>query len=140
MKKNWIVMLLMLALLSVLAAGCQVAGQGGGESTEAPEAAPNDPAYPGAGGAYPADPGAEAEEGAALYPWYESGTEVLWNNAIAMIMNGEVSQVAQAHDLTVTLTLKDGRTLTTIEPAIDEVIRTVEACGAPCSDILIATE
>ena len=138
MKKNLLIILMVLALL---AAGCQVTGQGGGQATEAPRALPSDPAYPaGSGDPYPAAPGAAPDEGGALYPWFETGTELLWEHAVAMIMNGEVSQVVQAHDLTVQLTLKDGRTMTAIEPAIDEIFRVIETCGAPCSDIRVATE
>jgi hypothetical protein len=57
-----------------------------------------------------------------------------------MILNGEVTQVMQTHELKVYLTLKDGRTLLAFEPQIDEVMKVIQSCGDPCSKILIATE
>lgn len=79
-------------------------------------------------------------EGAGLYPAAQDGAEVIWHQAVAMILNGEVLQVMQTHELKVYLTLKDGRTLLSIEPKIDEVMRVIETCGEPCKDILVATE
>lgn len=78
--------------------------------------------------------------GSSLYPNAADGTEVMWVQAAAMIMNGEVAQVLQTHDLKVFLTLKDGRTLLSIEPKIDEVMLVIELCGEPCKEIIIATE
>jgi len=75
-----------------------------------------------------------------LYPDATDGDEVSWTNAVAMILNGEVTQVTQTHDLKVTLSLKDGRTLITTEESIDDVIEIIEACGEKCKDIRIATE
>jgi len=91
--------------------------------------------------AYPAQ-GAPLAPGAAdtLYPGVLDGTEVNWGQALAMIMNGEVTQVMQTHDLEVYLTLKDGRTLRSIEPQIDEVMKVIQSCGDPCKNIMIATE
>ena len=48
--------------------------------------------------------------------------------------------VMQTHALKVYLTLKDGRTLLSIEPAIDEVMKVIQSCGDPCKNILVATE
>jgi hypothetical protein len=78
--------------------------------------------------------------GAGLYPAVQDGAEVMWPQAAAMILNQEVAQVMQTHDLKVYLTLKDGRTLLAFEPEIDEVLRIIEFCGDPCKKILIATE
>jgi len=86
--------------------------------------------------AYP-DPGAQS---AGLYPGIQDGAEVMWEQAVSMIMYGEVAQVMQTHELKVYLTLKDGRTLVTVEPEIDEVNRIIKDCGDPCIDTLIATE
>ncbi len=38
------------------------------------------------------------------------------------------------------LTLKDGRVVQTVESQIDAVIVAVNDCGEPCRDIVIATE
>jgi hypothetical protein len=75
-----------------------------------------------------------------LYPDIKDGAEVFWEQAVGMIMYGEVSKVVQTHDLKVYLTLKDGRTLVTVEPAIDEVLKMIQMCGEMCKDIKVATE
>ena len=92
-------------------------------------------------GAYPAQVAPLAPgEAAVLYPGVLDGAEVYWNQAVAMLQNGEVEKVMQTHDLKVYLTLKDGRTLLSYEPQIDEVMKAIQACGDPCKDILVATE
>ena len=65
---------------------------------------------------------------------------VLWNEAIIILNNGEVKEVFQAHNLNVTLILKDGTQINTIEPSIDNIFDEVEKCGKPCSKIILATE
>lgn len=67
-------------------------------------------------------------------------TRVSWEKAKALILDGLVAAVFQAHSLEVTLTLKDGRQLITTEPEIDAVLRVIEECGEPCADIRVATE
>jgi hypothetical protein len=52
----------------------------------------------------------------------------------------DVTQIFQTHALEVTLTLEDGRQLHTIEPHIDAIFQEIQTCGAPCADILMATE
>jgi hypothetical protein len=48
--------------------------------------------------------------------------------------------VTQLHSLDVTLTLRDGSEIHTVEPTIDAIFEQVEACGWPCSQIILATE
>ena len=69
-----------------------------------------------------------------------SGSEIPWEEARELILAGEVAQVTQLHSLEVTLELKDGRRLVTMEPEIDAVFDVVDACGEPCEDIVLATE
>jgi inhibitor of cysteine peptidase len=69
-----------------------------------------------------------------------SAAEIPWEEAKELIMRGEVAQVTQLHSLEVTLELKDGRRLVTMEPGIDAVFDVVDACGEPCEDIVLATE
>jgi len=57
-----------------------------------------------------------------------------------MIMNGEVERVVQTHALKVTLLLKDGRALVSVEPEIDGVLEVIKLCGEKCVDIVVATE
>lgn len=66
--------------------------------------------------------------------------EVSWDEAKDLILSGDVEQVTQLHSLQVTLDLSDGRQLVTTEPEIDAVLDVVDACGAPCADMVLATE
>lgn len=66
--------------------------------------------------------------------------DISWQTAQEMILGGQVTAMTQAHSLQVSLTLRDGRILHTVEPQIDDVIRVVEQCGESCRDIRIATE
>ncbi len=65
---------------------------------------------------------------------------VTWDQAIEILNRGEVEMVAQAHSLEVTMRLKDGSQITTMEPQIDEIFEAVRRCGAPCDGIILATE
>jgi hypothetical protein len=67
-------------------------------------------------------------------------SEVSWAEALEFLNNGEVTLVAQSHDLEVSLVLKDGRTVTAVEPSIDAIFEAVEACGDACSNIVLMTE
>lgn len=93
------------------------------------------------GQAYPA-PQTQAPSGQSGYPepGINQAAMVTWEEAQNLILEGGVSQVTQLHDLTVILDLKDGTTVKTTEPAIDEVFKVIDQCGDPCSDIIRATE
>ncbi|HZD57207.1 MAG TPA: hypothetical protein VE136_10815 [Anaerolineales bacterium] len=93
------------------------------------------------GQAYPA-PQTQAPSGESGYPVprVDEAAVITWQEARDLILEGRVSQVTQLHDLTVTLDLKDGSTVKTTEPAIDEVFKVIDQCGDPCSDIIRATE
>jgi PBP1b-binding outer membrane lipoprotein LpoB len=66
--------------------------------------------------------------------------EVSWEEAIEILNSGEVVGVYQLHSLKITLELRDGSMITTMEPRIDDVFHEVEKCGAPCQGIILATE
>jgi len=66
--------------------------------------------------------------------------EVDWPTAVNLLRTGEVEQIFQLHNLTVTLYFKDGQQVKTVEPVIDAIFAEVESCGNPCSNILLATE
>jgi hypothetical protein len=66
--------------------------------------------------------------------------ETTWEQAKEMILAGKVRTITQFHDLKVILDLKDGSQLTITEPAIDEVFRVVEQCGAKCENMGLITE
>jgi hypothetical protein len=65
---------------------------------------------------------------------------VTWDEAKALITGGKVQQAFQTHALEVRLYLKDGTSVATTETRIDEVFQVIRDCGAPCADIMIATE
>lgn len=67
-------------------------------------------------------------------------SEVNWKTAVEILNTGEVEMVAQLHSLDVTLTMKDGSQIDTVEPTIDAIFQEVEKCGQPCSQIVLATE
>ena len=66
--------------------------------------------------------------------------EVPWELAVDILNRGEVDTVVQLHNLTVTLLLKDGTEIKTIEPVIDAIFEEVDKCGQPCDNIALATE
>ena len=62
-------------------------------------------------------------------PWIK---KIEWAEAVSLIKNCEVTGTGQAHSLWVTLTLKDGSTVLSKEPKIDEVNKyfsDMTACG-----------
>ena len=67
-------------------------------------------------------------------------TTVTWEQAIDIISSGEVEQVAQTHDLQVTLYLKSGAIVGTTEPVIDAIFNELYRCGEACEDVLRMTE
>lgn len=68
------------------------------------------------------------------------GATISWQAAISLLNDGQVTMVFQAHSLEVTMTLKNGATVKTLEPYIDAIFEEIQACGAPCAGIAQATE
>lgn len=67
------------------------------------------------------------------------GNTVSWEDAKAIINEGDVEIVFQSHSLEVRIYMADDTTYTTTEPQIDDVIRWVEECGKRDS-VAIMTE
>lgn len=136
MKK--ITLLTLFLVAAIFMSSCQATGIGGVKTSEtaAPGAGEGEPPVDSSSVGYPLIRGSAS----SLYPWYVSGAELVWEHATALILNGEISSVTQTHDLKVTLTLKDGRTLMTTEPEIDAVFQVIQTCGDPCASIQRATE
>ena len=143
-------LLAMMMFVVIITVSCQVTGADKPAVTDTPLTGmypPSDLSV-GPGQVYPGSTESPANLSAypgpttstVLYPDAKSGDEVSWNQALSMIQNGEVTQVMQSHDLKVYLTLQDGRTLMTVEPAIDEIIKMIKKCGENCKNIQIATE
>lgn len=65
---------------------------------------------------------------------------ILWEEAVALLNSGQVVEAYQTHSLEVTLVTVDGNSITTIEPAIDDIFTAISDCGEPCANIVIATE
>ena len=66
--------------------------------------------------------------------------ETDWETAVAILNQGDVEVASQLHNLEVTLFLKDGRQIKTVEPGIDDIFQAVEECGNPCKEIALMTE
>ena len=60
---------------------------------------------------------------------------VSWNHAIDLILDGQVTNTFQAHSLEVSLQLKNGEWVSTIEPSIDTLYLVLRKCGLPCEQI-----
>lgn len=90
---------------------------------------------------FPTDtPRPEVAPGAAMYPEIENNSAINWFKAEAMILNGEVSEILVKADLSLQLSLKDGRLLTSAQPAADSVATTIEQCAEKCSATLVKAE
>jgi hypothetical protein len=61
-------------------------------------------------------------------------------DAQMLIRSGVVREVYQLNSRDVKLRLKDGTLVVTTEPALDDVVRLIRECGAPCAEIPIAME
>ena|SRR2546422_6143749 len=80
-----------------------------------------------------------------IWYWYHcrSGANVTcvsWDVAVRMLRSGQVVAVMQGHNLIVSLTLRDGTSIMTIEPSIDLIGQEIFLCGDPCKNIRYATE
>jgi hypothetical protein len=73
-------------------------------------------------------------------PYPAPGETIVWEFAVQLIRSGQVSQIVQAKNLMVTLTLTDGRTVYAVEPEIDLVLKVVESCGELCANTEVTTE
>lgn len=65
---------------------------------------------------------------------------VTWPTVLRLMESCLVREVFQSHALDVTVLLKDGRLLRTVEPIIDEIFKVEERTRALCGSIIIATE
>ncbi|HEX9029561.1 MAG TPA: hypothetical protein VF823_10345 [Anaerolineales bacterium] len=98
-----------------------------------------------AGAAYPAPQQAvavatqapAAGSASVLYPGPKDGDQVSWPQVAAMILNHEVAKIIHPKPLEITITLKDGRSLTSFEPSEEELQGILQKCGDACKDISI---
>jgi hypothetical protein len=73
-----------------------------------------------------------------LYPDPQSGDNVLWTQAEAMILNGEVAKITRDGELQITIDLKDGRSLIVKGTSEKIVQQLLESCGDTCKNIQLA--
>lgn len=66
--------------------------------------------------------------------------EISWTEAQAMIAGCRVQMIVQTHDLKISMTLKDGTQVRTVEPRIDDVFDEIDKAKAKCGDVVMATE
>jgi hypothetical protein len=66
--------------------------------------------------------------------------DIFWQEAVSLIEQCEVEKTMQTHDLAVTLTLKNGNKVRTVEPTIDEIYSVYETVSGKCGKILMGTE
>ena len=132
--------LTLLVLAVLLLTGCQF---GTPKSTEEPKQP--DGAYPAAPVQPEAVPYVPPEQRPAgspssVYPAFNDGDQISWENAIALINYGEVTKITVAQSLQVALFLKDGRTLLSQQPAEGELQKILDACGDLCKAIEVINQ
>lgn len=59
---------------------------------------------------------------------------------VKLLYSGEVRTVGQTHGLLVIWDLKNGTTISTVEPRIDMIWRDYGKCGDPCKETTFWTE
>jgi hypothetical protein len=133
-KSRKFVSILMILVLASLA--CSLGAPASGAESNAT-------AYPNPGGeykipevTYPA-PGTSDQpvQQSVLYPSAQDGAEVPWNQAVAMMSNGEVAKVVVGENLQVTLDLVDERSLVAFQPSEGALQEFLTQCGAVCQSI-----
>ena len=80
------------------------------------------------------------EEGESGLPPAPGSVFISWPQAVSLIEGCAVEMAVQAHSLSVSLALKDGRRFVAVEPIIDEVFQVTQRAQPSCGDIVIATE
>jgi len=111
---------------------------------------PVDPAYPAPAGssqaAYPAPaqnkPAAVEAAPASrnpLYPGIKDGETIQWIRVESMAYNGEVAKFVLGADLSVTVTLKDGRSFAATLPGAGYEKTFLQNCGDACMKIEVVS-
>ncbi len=68
------------------------------------------------------------------------GATIPWDQAVELLRSGDVTMVAQLHSGDVSLTLDNGAVVHTVGPYLDAIFDEIQACGAPCANIVQAME
>ncbi|SFR34647.1 hypothetical protein [Litoreibacter janthinus] len=72
-------------------------------------------------------------------PTAPSGSDIPWPEAVELFQSCKVDSLFQLHDKTVTLNLKDGRTLTTTAPYLDAMLYD-DVMPPRCGDVGVIME
>lgn len=138
-----LIRMMILILVALAASACQM--DGAPPQTAEPNAAQpteevltvNPAAYP----AYPVLPVEEVlAEGEGLYPFLMDGDMITWAQTVTLIQSQQVTTVVQSHDLSLLVTLVDGRSLLAQQPEIDAILDVIRDCGDPCKNVSVASE
>lgn len=109
--------------------GCALSGTPGSQNN----------AYPGSSQEIEQPP--ESDLSASLpYPEYKDGDTVSAGVTVALLNGGAVARVTLKSNAEVILFLKDGRTLTTLQPYENALSKWIEECGEPCTVIEVTEE
>jgi len=68
------------------------------------------------------------------------GATIPWDQAVELLHSGQVTMVVQLHSGDVQLTLDNGAVVHTVGPYLDAIFDEIQACGAPCANIVQAME
>jgi len=70
----------------------------------------------------------------------EVGVPTAWDRAKEAVLNCEAEGIFQTHAREVSVKLKNGGTITAIEPKIDDIFDVVKEAAPQCGTIRMATE
>ncbi len=73
-------------------------------------------------------------------PANAQATTISWSDAQAMVTSLQIAKVIQSKSLEVTLYTKDARIFKTTEPALDDIIKVIQQCGADCKVIKVVNQ
>ena len=118
-------------LLVFLLVACQ------GKSTNVPivEPTPTPGAYPDM--SQTQSQGSAQDSGSGTYPDPQEGEVLFWERATYYIQNGQIEKIITTSAPSLTLVMKDGRTLYTIEPSEGALDDLLKQCGEPCKSITV---
>jgi len=71
---------------------------------------------------------------------YSDNEEISWEEAKSLVFDCQTEKVWQTHALQVTIILKNGIRLKTVEPKIDDIVNVAKSVQEKCGKILIGTE
>ena len=129
---------ILLCLILVLTA-CQPAAPAPVDPAYPAPAASSQPAYPAPAQNQAAAVQAAPANGNPIYPGIKDGETIQWIQAESMAYNGEVAKFVLGADLSVTVTLKDGRSFIATLPSAGYEKTFLQNCGEACMKIEVVS-